>query len=75
MSSTALCALELTIAQGPVYTGISRWERISSRRASRPSKADGSFHASLLRAAVWNLRIELNFDRESAAALRGFKSL
>jgi len=30
-----------------------------------------SFHASLPWAAVWNLRIEFNFDRESAAALCG----
>jgi hypothetical protein len=33
------------------------------------------FHASLLRAAVWNLRNEFNFDRESAAALRGATNL
>jgi hypothetical protein len=65
----------LTLAAGRRYTGVSRWERNSSRRASSPPRADGSFHASLLRAAVWNLRIEFNFDREPAAALRGATNL
>jgi len=65
----------LTLADGRRYTGVSRWERTSSQRASCPPAADRLFHASLLRAAVWNLRIEFNFDRESAAALRGFKNL
>jgi elongation factor P len=55
----------LTTAQGRRYTGISRWERNFFPACLV------SFHASLLRAAVWNLRIEFNFDRESAAALRG----
>jgi len=34
MNAISACVPGLTIAQGPVYTGVSRWERISSRRAS-----------------------------------------
>jgi|HubBroStandDraft_4_1064222.scaffolds.fasta_scaffold17064_3 hypothetical protein len=75
MNTIYLSAPGLTIAQGPVYTGVSRWECISSQRASCPPRADRSFHASLLRTAVWNLRMEFNFDRESAAALRGTENL
>jgi hypothetical protein len=59
----------LTIAQGRRYTGISRWE------CNLSPACLVSFHASLLWAAVWNLRIEFNFDRESAAALRGARNL
>ena len=65
----------LTLAASRRYTDNSRWERTSFQRASCPPTAGRSFHASLLRAAVWNLRIDFNFDRESAAALRGFKNL
>jgi hypothetical protein len=34
MSAICPSAPGLTIAQGPVYTGVSRWECICSRRAS-----------------------------------------
>ena len=65
----------LTLAASRRYTDNSGWERTSFQRASCPPTAGRSFHASLLRAAVWNLRIEFNFDREFAAALRGTEKL
>jgi hypothetical protein len=60
----ALKSTGLTTSAGRRYTGISRWE------CSFPACLV-SFHASLHRTAVWNQRIEINFHRESAAALCG----
>jgi hypothetical protein len=82
MTDESICAARLTIAQGSVYTGFSRWEGDSSRRASCPPAAgkfaqsgrlptaDKLFHASLLRTAVWNLRNEIYLEREFAGCLR-----
>lgn len=71
----AIKSTGLTLADGRRYTGASRWGCNSSRRAPCLPAVGGSFHASLLRAAVWNLRIEFNFDRESVAAVRGATNL
>jgi hypothetical protein len=47
--------ISLTLMQCRRYTIVSRWESSSSRRASCLPTEGRSFHASLLRAAVWNL--------------------